>query len=159
MIVVADSGPIHYLVLIDSVDVMHPLFGRVLIPQAVHRELTRLAAPAAVSRWINNLPPWAEVHPAPSLQEPRFERLGAGEREAILLAREVLADYLLIDDARGRFLAEAQHVRTIGTIGILRSAGKHGLIDFRRSFDKLMATNFRISSAFRRQILEELEGE
>jgi predicted nucleic acid-binding protein len=85
---------------------------------------------------------------------PRAARPG---EQAILLAREVSADYLLIDDARGRFLAEAQHVRTIGTIGILRSASTDGLIDFRHSFDKLMATNFRISSAFRRQILEEFE--
>ena len=157
MIVVADSGPIHYLVLIGDINVMHPLFGRVLIPEAVHRELARSATPAAVSHWIRSLPSWAEIHSVPTMPEARLERLGPGEQEAILLAREVSADYLLIDDARGRFLAEAQHVRTIGTIGILRSASTDGLIDFRHSFDKLMATNFRISSAFRRQILEEFE--
>jgi predicted nucleic acid-binding protein len=157
MIVVADSGPIHYLVLIGDIDVLLPLFDHVVIPGAVHSELTRSTTPAVVRQWVTNLPLWAEIRPAQSSQEENLRRLGPGEQEAILLARQIAADYLLIDDAQGRFLAEAQHVRTIGTIGILRNAATRGLIDFRQSFDKLMGTNFRISSSFRKRILEELE--
>jgi len=81
MIVVADSGPIHYLVLIGDINVMHPLFGRVLIPEAVHRELTRSATPAAVSHWIRSLPSWAEIHSVPTMPEARLERLGPGEQD------------------------------------------------------------------------------
>jgi predicted nucleic acid-binding protein len=157
MIVVADSGPIHYLVLIGDIAVLFPLFDRVLIPKAVCSELTQATTPAVVRQWITNPPEWAEICPIRPVSEPPLTRLGPGEMEAILLARQLSADYLLIDDARGRILAESQQVRTIGTIGILRSAAENGLVDFRFSFEKLMRTNFRISPSFRRQILEELD--
>jgi predicted nucleic acid-binding protein len=158
MIVVADSGPIHYLVLIGDINVLLPLFDRVLIPEAVHSELNQPATPAVVRQWVTNLPQWAEIHQVQPASEGSLQKLGPGEQEAILLARQIAAEYLLIDDARGRFLAETQRVRTIGTLGILRSAATNGLLNFRRSFDKLTGTNFRISSSLRKQILEEFEA-
>jgi len=157
MIVVADAGPIHYLLLIGDIDVLLPLFGRVLIPEGVQSELTRPATSAIVRQWIANLPLWAEIRATGGLFDPQLARLGPGEHEAILLARQLSADYLLMDDARGRLAAEAEHLRTVGTIGILRNAARNGLIDFRSSFEKLMETNFRISSPFRNRILRENE--
>lgn len=157
MIVVADSGPIHYLVLIGDIDVLLPLFNRVLIPEAVQSELTQSRTPSLVRQWITNPPDWAEIRSVGHSSEERLARLGPGEHEAILLARQLSADYLLIDDALRRSFAEAEHVRTIGTIGILRSASRAGLIDFRSSFEKLRTTNFRISSSFQHRILTELD--
>ena len=157
MIVVADSGPIHYLVLIGDINVLEPLFHRVLIPEAVRTELMRPHTPLAVHDWIANLPAWTEIRSVRLSHEETLARLGPGEHEAILLARQIEVDYLLIDDARGRSVAESQHIPTIGTIGILREAAAGELIDFRLSFDRLMATNFRISSSFREQILKELD--
>jgi len=85
MIVVADSGPIHYLVLIGDVDVLLPLFDRVLIPQAVQSELTHRRTPAVVAKWIANLPAWAEIRSIPHSSDERMAKLGPGEHEAILL--------------------------------------------------------------------------
>jgi predicted nucleic acid-binding protein len=48
MIVVADAGPFHYLVLIGAVEVLQPLYGRVLVPQAVARELQETNTPATL---------------------------------------------------------------------------------------------------------------
>lgn len=157
MIVVADSGPIHYLVLTGDIGVLPALFGHVLIPDAVRGELMHPRTPVAVHAWIGNPPPWAEIRSVRRSTEEDLARLGPGEQEAIVLAQEVLADYLLIDDARGRQFAELRRIRTVGTIGILREAAAKNLIDFMSSFQKLMATNFRISSSFRERILEDLE--
>jgi predicted nucleic acid-binding protein len=48
MIVVADTGPVNYLVLSGQVDLAHDLYRTLLIPPAVHRELLDARAPAAV---------------------------------------------------------------------------------------------------------------
>ena len=157
MIVVADSGPIHYLVLIGDIDVLQPLFTRVLIPEAVRAELMRDRTPPSVHAWIAQPPSWAEILTVRHSNEEGLARLGPGEHEAIVLARERKVDYLLIDDARGRLFAESLHIPTVGTIGILREAAAKDLINFMSSFHKLLATNFRISSLFREKILKEYE--
>ena len=56
MIVVADSSPLHYLVLIQAADILPTLYTRVLAPQMVADELRRTGAPAAVAEWIGNPP-------------------------------------------------------------------------------------------------------
>ena len=67
MIVVADTGPLHYLVLIGAVDVLAPLYTRVLVPQTVFEELQDSGAPSAVQAWIAQPPKWLEVRPDPPL--------------------------------------------------------------------------------------------
>jgi predicted nucleic acid-binding protein len=54
MIVVADSGPLRYLLVIGHIDILPPLFDRVLIPAAVRQELTHPRAPALVRNWLEN---------------------------------------------------------------------------------------------------------
>jgi len=65
MIVVADAGPLHYLVLIKVVDVLQPLYRRVLVPQTVAGELQETNTPAAVRAWIEQPPEWFEIRPDP----------------------------------------------------------------------------------------------
>jgi len=40
MIVVADSGPLHYLILLDQTELLHRFYRQVIVPKAVLRELT-----------------------------------------------------------------------------------------------------------------------
>jgi predicted nucleic acid-binding protein len=61
MIVVSDASPLNYLVLIDAVDILPALFGRVLTPPAVWCELHRDRTPEAVRQWASQPPPWLEV--------------------------------------------------------------------------------------------------
>jgi predicted nucleic acid-binding protein len=61
MIVVADTTPLNYLVLIDEIEVLPALYQRVLVPEEVHRELTRQKSPPAVHAWASNLPAGCEV--------------------------------------------------------------------------------------------------
>ena len=62
MIVVADSGPLRYLVLIGAIHALPGLYERVLIPQTVAIELQDAKTPAAVSAWIAQPPSWLETH-------------------------------------------------------------------------------------------------
>ena len=82
MIVVADTSPLHYLVLIGSVDVLKPLYHSVVVPQAVAGELQHAAAPDSVRSWIAQPPDWCEIH-ADVRSDPSLEFLGLGERAAI----------------------------------------------------------------------------
>lgn len=56
-VVVADTGPLHYLVLIDAIDLIPKLFDQVLVPQTVHDELTAQRTPEPVRSWIAHVPP------------------------------------------------------------------------------------------------------
>ena len=66
MIVVADTSPVNYLVLISEADLLHRLYGRVLIPQAVLAELQHPGTPLAVIEWVIRSSTWLEVAALPS---------------------------------------------------------------------------------------------
>jgi predicted nucleic acid-binding protein len=58
MIVVADSGPLHYLILLEHADLLHRFYEEVVVPEAVAAELSTLSAPLAVRDWMSRaLPP------------------------------------------------------------------------------------------------------
>ena len=140
MLVIADTSPLHYLVLIDHPEVLPVLFGRVLIPSAVTEELQRPRTPAPVREWIVSPPEWLEVHtPRQPLITPTLP-LGTGEREAISLAQEIRANLLLMDDLDGREEAEHHGFAVMGTLRVLELAVERGLIDFPTAIMKLQAT-------------------
>jgi predicted nucleic acid-binding protein len=98
MIVIADTSPINYLILIDAIDTLKALFGRVIIPQAVFDELQREKTPRKVKAWMTRRPEWLVVRQASRLPFSPQRRLGDGKREAITLAIELKADAVLMDD-------------------------------------------------------------
>jgi len=61
MIVIADTTPLHYLVLLNHADILRELYGRVIIPEAVFGELQVDRTPATVKQWIASCPDWLEV--------------------------------------------------------------------------------------------------
>lgn len=85
MIVVSDTSPLNYLILIELPDILPKLFDRILIPEAVRRELLSPAAPDAVKRFLAAAPDWLEARPSPDV-DPALRQLDSGEREAISLA-------------------------------------------------------------------------
>jgi predicted nucleic acid-binding protein len=142
-VVVADTGPLNYLILIDHIDVLPRLFGSVHIPDAVWAELSDRAAPQAVRTWIAAPPPWLEVRPTPTLSAPS-PKLDAGEDAAIALARELNAALLLMDDRAGAAAARAQGFTVTGTLGILGRAAELDLLDLRPALAGLTGTNFHV---------------
>lgn len=77
-VVIADTGPIFYLLSIDQIEVLPQLFGRILLPEAVYEELGHPAAPDAIRNWAASLPPWTEVVAVEALADPALDRLGKG---------------------------------------------------------------------------------
>jgi len=155
MIVVADASPLQYLVLIEEVQILRALYGRVLTPQAVVRELTQPRTPEVVSGWIAEPSDWLGVR---TLSGPLAEfptTLGAGEREAISLEEELRAEVLLIDDGAGRREAKRRRLAIRGTLGILGLAARHGLTDLRSAIERLRGTNFRASEELIESVLDE----
>jgi predicted nucleic acid-binding protein len=99
-VVVADASPINYLILIDCIDVLHALYGRVVIPTEVLDELTADGAPATVRSWIRTRPDWIDVEPAPEGIILDLI-LDAGEAAAIRLALAEPDCLLLLDESEG----------------------------------------------------------
>lgn len=118
MIVVADSGPLHYLILLEQVDLLRRFYGQVLVPQAVASELSTSSAPGVVREWMTRPPLWVEVRPVASeVVAAITDDLDFGERSAIALAEALHADLLLIDEAAGRAEAKRRRLRVTGTLG------------------------------------------
>jgi predicted nucleic acid-binding protein len=150
MIIVADTSPIHYLILIGAVDVLPALYGRVLIPSAVAQELTASGTPETVQAWMAQRPSWLEVHPDPPIN-PALAFLDPGEQAAITLVESVAADRLLIDERNGRREAQRRRLNVTGTVGVLVEAHLVGLLVFDEALMHLKSTNFRLRP--------EIEGE
>jgi predicted nucleic acid-binding protein len=86
MIVVSDTSPICYLLLINRVDILQTLYGVVVIPQAVANELSASEAPSVVRNWIAYPPSWLQIQLIETPHSAELSTLDPGEREAILLA-------------------------------------------------------------------------
>lgn len=143
MIVVADTGPIHYLILCGHAGLVHELYGSLLLPPAGHCELLHARTPAPVQDWALNLPRWADIR-APA-DTSRFADLGSGEREAISLALETRADVVLMDDTLGRRAAVRAGVVVKGTLGVLEDGAARNLLDLPDAILRLRATNIFVT--------------
>jgi predicted nucleic acid-binding protein len=144
-VVVADSSPLNYLTLIESVDVLRRLYSTVLVPQQVITELTDSAAPHEVRGWALNLPDWIDVRVV-VVNDAGMLHLDPGERAAITLAQSEPGALLLIDEAAGRIEASRRGILNTGTLGVLRAAALRGLLDLPTALGRLLETNFRVST-------------
>jgi predicted nucleic acid-binding protein len=160
MIVVADTSPINYLILIEAADVLQGLYSSVVVPNAVVQELLDARAPIAVRDWISNPPAWLKRHPDPP-GDPTLAYLGKGQSAALTLAQILAADKLLIDERAGRVEAERRHLPATGLLGVLADAHVAGLLSLKEALRRLRATSFRFHADVERQlrlrILEEHE--
>jgi hypothetical protein len=123
MIVVSDTSPILNLARIDSLDLLHRLFGVVLVPPEVARELA--------NQGFDGKPNWLSIR-APENRYRVIElaiELDSGESEAIVLAEEVGAELLLIDERRGTAVARQLGLTALGLLAVLARAKREGVID------------------------------
>jgi predicted nucleic acid-binding protein len=149
MIVVADSSPLIVLVGIGQIEVLPRLFGEVVIPPEVLKELALPNRSNAVREFVTGRPAWL-LQRAPAMLAA-IPALHAGELAAISLAEELKADLLLIDEMLGRRAAADRHIPNTGKIGVLELAADRGMLDLQDAFARVKETDFWIS----RELLDE----
>ena len=141
MIVVSDTSAITALLQVRHETVLKELYGEVLIPEAVRREL--LQTHPLLPAFLRSV----KVLDTAEVQRLSIE-LDLGEAEAIILAKEIQADLLLMDELEGRRVALREGVPFIGLLGVLVRAKQTGHI---ASVRKLVAeletvADFRLSN-------------
>ncbi|CAN1212646.1 DUF3368 domain-containing protein [Tumidithrix helvetica PCC 7403] len=99
-------GVVNSLAAINQLHLLHQLYGKVLIPEAVFRELTDPSFPVAGATEVKTFD-WVQVHAVSdrTLVEALGSELDIGEAEAIALAVEIQAEQVLMDERRGRLVA------------------------------------------------------
>jgi predicted nucleic acid-binding protein len=152
VVVISDTSPINYLCQIGHIDILPAIFGSVIVPVAVAEELQRVAAPDSVRRFMANSPEWLDVR-VPNSTITSIVDLGSGERQAIALAKELHADFLLVDDLDARRMAEKRQIAVIGTLGVLKIASGRRLVNLAQAIADLQACGFYVSEGLRREIL------
>ena len=129
MIVVADSSPLIAMGRIGQLEILHALFGQLLVPDAVWKEVVEAATDKPGSSDIARAP-WIErrtVNDSAWVNLLKHD-LGPGEAEAIILARETGADFVLMDERLGRSAAQNLGLKVVGLVGVLIEARKQGLL-------------------------------
>lgn len=148
MIVVADASPLIYLSALGHLDVLRVLFERVLVPRAVFEEVV-IAGEGEPGSVEVAAATWIDVR-APGLDHDLLAKLedgiDPGEAAAIVLAMEVHAELIVMDDRLGRRQAEAAGLAVRGTLGILVEARRRHLIPpLASELERLVAAGFRVS--------------
>jgi len=141
MLVVSDTSPINYLLLINQIDLFPLLFQQIIIPDAVRDEMIDPSAPAVLQQWIANPPPWLTVQTV-SKVDATLNALDPGEQAAITLSQTLPADLLIIDERLGRRIASDREIPVIGTLGVLDDAASQGLVDLADVITRLQQTKF-----------------
>jgi predicted nucleic acid-binding protein len=160
MIVVSDTSPLNYLALTGDLPLLPNLFGEVVIPPAVARELAHARAPAPTRAFIATPPQWLKiVEPVGATLAAMMAtppKLGRGELEAICIAKDMKAALLLTDERRAtREARERYHLRVTGLLGVIELAAIRGLVDLPQFIKRLKQTSFRMPKATVARLLQE----
>ena len=155
MVVVSDTSVFSNFIHLDRLDLLAKLFGEIYIPPAVSLEVLELSkqdiniSSFQEAKWIKVQQPQnnAEV-------EILLDTLDQGEAESIVLAVELEADFLLVDELLGRKEAKKQGLSIIGTLGILLKAKKEGYVSVLKPLiDTLVEKGFWIHQSLYQKIL------
>jgi predicted nucleic acid-binding protein len=130
MQIVSNTTPISELYKINHLDLLRSLYGSIYIPDAVFQELQQaktvphLGAAIAQTEWIKV----HSIHSPDKRQalQRRYPYLHRGEAAAIVLAQELTAQRIILDDKRARQVAQAEGLPLIGTVGVILLAYRLG---------------------------------
>ncbi|MEN0002586.1 MAG: DUF3368 domain-containing protein [Bacteroidota bacterium] len=154
MIIVSDTSIITNLIQVGQLKLLEMLFSTIVIPQRVHEELLRIDG----RENLLSENPWIKIKGITNytIYEELLGRIDPGEAESITLALEHEAELLLIDEKKGREVAEEYGLVITGIIGVLIDAKSENLVEnVRPILDKLIFENgFRISPKLYRRVLK-----
>ena len=129
MIVVSDSGPLIALSKLSLLSLLHELFAEIVIPMEVWREVVERGKGKHGSDVVEKAE-WVNVKEVNDLSVDILSKeIERGEAEAIILAKELDADLLLLDEKIPREIAKSLGLKVTGTIGLIYIALKQGIAD------------------------------
>jgi len=155
---VTNTTPIITLLKIGHLDLLEKLYPNLAAPEAVWREIDQgLSKEHYVdlqkAGWINIIPVQNTASVSYLLTD-----LDAGEAEVIVLAQELSASLVIIDEKLGRRYAAMRNLNVTGTLGILLKAKKNGLLlNIRPILEKMQEESIWLSEAMIRLVLEKAE--
>ena len=158
MIVVSDATPVISLAKIERLNLLGELYREVLLPEAVYDEVSRNPAFSAEADAIKKcgFMKVKTVGKSQSVKILRASGLDLCESEAIVLADALSDSLLLMDERKGRQIAQNMGIRVIGTLGILFQAKKQGLVEqIKPLLDTLRNENIRVGDNLYNSILEQ----
>ncbi len=145
--VVSNSSPLIHLGKIGLLDLLVDQFEQILIPRAVWREVVEEGGDEPEAKIIAGAS-WIKVHevtPSPLLTT-LLAILDKGEAEAIVLAVEIGADLILLDESDARRMAELYNLKKTGLLGVLIKAKQQNAVQsLRLCLDQLRSTGFHLS--------------
>lgn len=146
-VVVADASCLIALSKIDQLQVLRKLFGRIFIPLSVFHEVVTKGAGRPGANEVSNAQ-WIETCEVKDLLAVNALKLtlGAGEAEAIVLASENKATYIILDDWQARQMALGLSLPVIGTVAVLAKAVEKGILsDLESILKQLRQLGFHFS--------------
>jgi len=160
LIIISDATPLISLAKVDMLDVLGKFYNEVLIPQAVSNEICRNPMFLDEAKMIENCA-FIRVITVSNEQSVKILRaagLDLGESEAIVLADSLPDSLLLMDERKGRQIAQSMGIKITGTLGILLQAKKLGVVEqIKPLLDTLITSNIRISESLYHLILEQAD--
>jgi len=156
LVVVSNSSVIIALARTCRLDLLEKLFGEIVVPEAVWQEITVGTKPNSEKISRASFIRVEKVHNKRlvSLLEEFVDR---GEAEAIVLALELNADLLLVDDRDARSFAKKLGLQVMGTLGVVALAKYKGLIsEAKPVVNELIEKGFWISKKILEEFLREL---
>jgi predicted nucleic acid-binding protein len=125
--IVSNTTPIISLLKLSRLDILQKLYGEILIPKAVFDEIEA----GRDKNYYQDLSKidWIKITNIKDTRSVKyFMDLDTGEAEAIVLATEINADLIILDEKLGRFHAKHADLKVTGTIGVLIKAKSQGLV-------------------------------
>lgn len=156
MIVVSDTTPLIGLASIGKLDILRELFEEVYIPQAVYDEtVTHGRTEGGAKHEVDNAD-WIHVAQVQGRLAVNvlLDEMDLGEVETIVLAGEMKADWVLMDEKKGRRKLAQLNIPKIGTVGVLLKARQIDLIsNLKIEIERLQKTGFSISQTVVDEVL------
>ncbi len=148
MIALSDSGPLIALSKINYLYILSEFFKEIIIPQAVWIEVVEKGKERPGSKEVQDAN-WIIVNKVKNIlgTEALKHEIGIGESETIILAKELNADIVLIDDRIAREIAKSMGLNVVGTLMIIYEAINRKIIneDFREIIKVMRKNNIWIS--------------
>jgi len=155
MVAISNTSPIILLDNVGKLTLISELYGRVVIPPAVRRELQ--AKPDALSAELEGFLVSVDVQAAKNVMLVRSlsTDLGIGEAEAIALATEIPDALLIMDDTEGRRVARSLGLSLTGLLGVLVEAKVRGMIrEIKPLLAQMVDAGFWLNDEMLRRVLE-----